>query len=49
MPSNSENKVDHNTSEKSENAISDPIIFDENTYDFTELRILEAKILSGLS
>ena len=49
MSSNSENEIDHNTSGKSENPLSDPIIIDENTYIFVELRILETKILSGLS
>ena len=33
MSSNSENEIDHNTSGKSENLLSDPIITDENTYD----------------
>ena len=32
MSSNSENEIDHNTSRKSENPFSDPIITDENTY-----------------
>ena len=33
MSSNSENEIDHNTSGKSENPLSDTIIIDENTYD----------------
>ena len=33
MSSNSENEIDHNTSGKSENPLSDPIIIDENIYD----------------
>ena len=34
MSSNTENEIDHNTTGKSENLLSDPIIIDENTYDF---------------
>ena len=34
MSSNSENEIDNNTLGKSENPLSDPIIIDENTYDF---------------
>ena len=34
MSSNTENEIDRNTSGKSENPLSDPIIIDENTYDF---------------
>ena len=34
MYSNSENEIDHNTSGKSDNPLSDPIIIDENTYNF---------------
>ena len=33
MSSNSENEIDYNTSGKSENRLSDPIIIAENTYD----------------
>ena len=40
MSSNSENEIDHNTSGKSENPLSDPIITDENTYDFREIKDL---------
>ena len=40
MSSNSENEIDHNTSGKSENLLSDPIIIDENTYDFREIKDL---------
>ena len=49
MSSNSENEIDHNTSGKSENLLSDPMIIDENNYDFMELRILENKILGTRS
>ena len=38
--SNSENEIDHNTSGKSENPLSDPIIIDENTYDFLRIKVL---------
>ena len=34
MSSNSENEIDHNTLGKSKNPLSDPIVIDENTYDF---------------
>ena len=34
MSSNRENEIDHNTSGKSENPLSDPIIIYENTSDF---------------
>ena len=34
MSSNTENEMDHDTTGKSENLLSDPIIIDENTYDF---------------
>ena len=34
MASNTENEMDHNTSGKSENTLSDPIITEENAYDF---------------
>ena len=34
MSSNTENEIDYNTSGKSENPLSDPIITDENTSDF---------------
>ena len=34
MSSNTENEIDYNTSGKSENPLSDPIIIDENTSDF---------------
>ena len=34
MSSNTENEIGYNTSGKSENPLSDPIIIDENTYDF---------------
>ena len=34
MSSNTENEIDHNTSGKLENPLSDPIITDENTCDF---------------
>ena len=34
MSSNTKNKIDHNTSRKSENPLFDPIIIDENAYDF---------------
>ena len=37
MSSNSEKEIEHNTSKKSENQLSDPIIIDENTYDFREI------------
>ena len=40
MSSNSENEIDHNTSRKSENPLSDPIITDENTYDFLGIKDL---------
>ena len=40
MSSNSENEMDHNTSRKSENPLSDPIIIDENTYDFRGIKDL---------
>ena len=40
MSSNSENEIDHNTSGKSENPLSDPIIIDENTYDFLRIKDL---------
>ena len=34
MSSDTGNEIDHNTTGKSENLLSDPIIIDENTYDF---------------
>ena len=34
MSSNTENEMDHDTTGKSKNLLSDPIIIDENTYDF---------------
>ena len=34
MSSNMENEIDYNTSGKSENPLSGPIIIDENTSDF---------------
>ena len=34
MSSNTENDINYNTSGKSENPLSDPIIIDENTSDF---------------
>ena len=34
MSSNTENEIGHNTSGKSENPLSNPVILDENTYDF---------------
>ena len=34
ISSNTENEIDYNTSRKSENTLSDPIITDENTSDF---------------
>ena len=34
MSSNTENEIDCNTSGKSENPLSDPVIIDENTTDF---------------
>ena len=40
MSSNSENEIDHNTSGKSENPLSDPIIIDENTYGFRGIKDL---------
>ena len=40
MSSNTENEIDHNTSGKSENPLSDPIITDENTSDFCEINDL---------
>ena len=40
MSSNSKNEIDHNTSEKSENPLSDPIVIDENTYDFPGIKDL---------
>ena len=40
MSSNSKNEIDHNTSGKSENPLSDPIIIDENTYDFRGIKDL---------
>ena len=41
MSSNSENEIDHNTSGKSEKSLSDPIIIDENTYDFLGIKDLK--------
>ena len=41
MSSNSENEIDHNTSGKSEKPLSDPIIIDENTYDFLGIKDLK--------
>ena len=40
MSSNTENEIDHNTSGKSENPLSDPIIIDENNYDFRRINDL---------
>ena len=40
MSSNTENEIDYNTSGKSENPLSDPIITDENTSDFCEINDL---------
>ena len=40
MSSNSENEIDHNTLGKSGNPLSDPIIIDENTYDFHGIKDL---------
>ena len=40
MFSNTENEIDYNTSGKSENPLSDPIITDENTSDFCEINDL---------
>ena len=40
MSSNIENEIDRNASRKSENPLSDPIITDENTYDFREIKDL---------
>ena len=40
MTSNTENEIDYNTSGKSENPLSDPIITDENTSDFCEINDL---------
>ena len=37
MSFNTENKIDYNTSGKSENPLSDPIVSDENTSDFCEI------------
>ena len=44
MSSNSENEIDHNTSGKSENPLSDPIIIDENNNNLDILIISEIKI-----
>ena len=38
--SNTENEIDYNTSRKSENVLSDPIITDENTSDFCQINDL---------
>ena len=40
MSSNSENEIDNNTSRKSENPLSDPIIIGENTHDFRGIKDL---------
>ena len=40
MSSHTENEIDYNTSGKSENPLSDPIITDENTSDFCEINDL---------
>ena len=40
MSSNTENEIDYNTSGKSENPLSDPIIIDENTSDFCRINDL---------
>ena len=40
MSPNSGNEIDRNTSGKSENALSDSIIIDENTYDFHGIKDL---------
>ena len=37
MSSNTENEIDYNTSGKSENLLSDPIIIDENTSEFRRI------------
>ena len=41
MSPNTVNEIDHNTSGKSENLLSEPIIIDENTYDFRGIRDLK--------
>ena len=43
MSSNTENEMDHNTSRKSENTLSDPIITEENAYDFHGINDLRNK------
>ena len=40
MCPNTENETSYYISEKSENSLSDPIIIDENTYDFCEINDL---------
>ena len=40
MSSNTENEIDHNTSGKSETSLSDPIVINENTYDFRGIKDL---------
>ena len=40
MSSNTENEIDYNTSGKSENLLSDPVITDENISDFCEINDL---------
>ena len=49
VSSNTENEIDYNTSGKSENPLSDPIIIDENASDFCGINDLRDKIFSGLS
>ena len=49
MSSNTVNEIDHNTSGKSENPLSEPIITDENTYDFRGIKDLRNQIPLGLS
>ena len=43
MFSNRENDIDYNTSGKSENPLSDPIITDENISDFCEINNLRSQ------
>ena len=53
MSTNTEDEKDHKTSGKSENPLSDPIIIDENTYDFGEINDLRNqnpfRVIIGLS
>ena len=49
ISSNTENEINYNTSEKSDNPISDLSQIMKILLIFVELMILEMKILSGLS